>query len=46
MVLLTSADGFSLEEEIVDVSTALMMQSENRPKSFYFPLSLVRFRFG
>lgn len=41
-----SADGFSFVEQIVDVSTPLMMQPENWPKGLYLSLSLVGLRFS
>lgn len=41
-----SADGFPLVEEIVDVSTPLMMQPENWPKGLHLSLSLVRLCFS
>ena len=44
--LSTSADGFPLVEEIVDVATPLMMQPENWPKGLHLSLSLVRLRFS
>lgn len=37
-----SADGFSLVEQIKNVSTPLMMKSENRPERLNLPLSFVR----
>lgn len=41
-----SADGFPFVEEIVDVSTPLMMQPENRPKGLHLSLPLMRFCFS
>lgn len=37
-----SADSFSFIEEIKDVTCFLVMNSEDRPKRFYFPFPLVR----
>lgn len=44
--LSTSADGFPLVEEVVDVSTPLMMQPENWPKGLHLSLSLMRLCFS
>lgn len=42
----TSADGFPFVEEVKDVPTPLMVQSENWPKGLDLPFSLVRFCFS
>lgn len=42
----TSADGFSFVEEIKDVPTPLMVQSENWPEGLHLSLSLVRLCFS
>lgn len=46
VVIQLSADGFPFVEEVVDVSTPLMMQSENWPKGLHLSLSLVRLCFS
>lgn len=46
LTLPTSADGFPFVEEVIDVSTPLMMQPENWPKGFHLSLSLVRLCFS
>lgn len=40
-VFLTSADGFSFIEEIKDVTCLLVVNSEDGPKRFHFPLPFV-----
>lgn len=45
-ILHTSADGFPFVEEVIDVSTPLMMQPENWPEGFHLSLSLVRLCFS
>lgn len=42
----TSADGFPFVEEIIDVSTTLMMQPENWPQGLHLSLSLMRLSFS
>lgn len=44
--LRTSADGLSFVEEIKDVPTPLMVQSENWPEGLHLSLSLVRLCFS
>lgn len=46
VVIQLSADGFPFVEEVVDVSTPLMMQPENWPKGLHLSLSLVRLGFS
>lgn len=42
----TSTDGFSLVEEVENVTRFLVMDPENGPERLHFPFSLVRFGLG